>query len=87
MALVAADMSKAATMISKANYAGEEGSLRMAASAFDNILRFSDEAGVNRGGSESLVTLVKRAIDAGYGRDEFPAVFEALRTRKKTRPD
>ncbi|MBV8135995.1 MAG: NAD(P)-dependent oxidoreductase [Deltaproteobacteria bacterium] len=82
MPILAADMLKAAAMIPKANYAGEV-SLQVAASAFGNILRFSDEAGVDRAGSESLVTLVKRAIDAGYGGDEFPAVFEVLRTRKR----
>jgi len=86
MALVAADMLKAAAMIPKANYAGEA-SLQVAASAFSNILRFSDEAGVDRAGSDLLVALVKRAIDAGYGGDEFPAIFEVLRIRKKTRPD
>jgi 3-hydroxyisobutyrate dehydrogenase-like beta-hydroxyacid dehydrogenase len=82
MPILVADMLKAAAMIPKANYAGEA-SLQVAASVFSNILRFSDEAGVDRAGSESLVTLVKRAIDAGYGGDEFPAVFEVLRTRKK----
>ena len=87
MPILDADRSKAARMISNANYAGEEASLQVGASAFNNILRFSDEAGVDRAGSDSLVTLVKRAIDAGYGGDEFPAIFEVLRTRKKTRSD
>jgi 3-hydroxyisobutyrate dehydrogenase-like beta-hydroxyacid dehydrogenase len=87
MPILAADMSKAARMISNANYAGDEASLQVCASAFANILRFSDEAGVNRAGSELLVSLVKRAIASGYGGDEFPAVFEVLRKKKNLKTD
>jgi 3-hydroxyisobutyrate dehydrogenase-like beta-hydroxyacid dehydrogenase len=83
MPILAADMLKATRMISTSNYAGEA-SLEVAASAFGNVLRFSDEAGVNRAGSELLVGLVKRAIDSGYGGDEFPAVFEVLRKSKSS---
>jgi hypothetical protein len=70
-------------MISKSNYAGEEPSLEISASAFGNIVRFSDDAGVNRAASELLLSLVKRAIDSGYAGDEFQAVFEVLRKKKK----
>jgi hypothetical protein len=70
-------------MISKSNYAGEEASLEISASAFGNIVRFSDDAGVNRAASELLVSPVKRAINSGYAGDEFQAVFEVLRKKKK----
>jgi 3-hydroxyisobutyrate dehydrogenase-like beta-hydroxyacid dehydrogenase len=83
MPILAADMLKATRMISKSNYAGEEASLEISASAFGNIVRFSDDAGVNRAASELLVSLVKRAIDSGYAGDEFQAVFEVLRKKKK----
>jgi hypothetical protein len=46
-------------------------------------VRFSDDAGVNRAASELLLSLVKRAIDSGYAGDEFQAVFEVLRKKKK----
>jgi 3-hydroxyisobutyrate dehydrogenase-like beta-hydroxyacid dehydrogenase len=82
MALVAADAPKTISMISRSNYAGEEASLEVCGKAVGNVLRFSDEAGVNRAGSELLVSLMKRAIDSGYGGDEFPAVFEVLRKKK-----
>jgi 3-hydroxyisobutyrate dehydrogenase-like beta-hydroxyacid dehydrogenase len=82
MAIIAGDSLKAAKMISKSNYAGHEASLEVCASAFGNILRFSDEAGVHRAGSELLVSLVKGAIASGYGGHEFPAVFEVLCKKK-----
>jgi hypothetical protein len=46
--ILAADMLKATRMISKSNYMGEEASLEISVSAFGNIVRFSDDAGVNR---------------------------------------
>jgi len=82
ISLLAADTSKAVGMISASNYAGEEASLEVCGKALGNVLRFSDEAGVNRASSELLVELVKRAIDSGYSGDEFPAVFEVLRKKK-----
>ena len=84
MPIIAADTLKAAGMISKSNYAGEEASLEISASALGNIVRFSDDTGVNRAAGELLVSLVKRAIDSGYAGDEFQAVFEVLRKKKKT---
>jgi 3-hydroxyisobutyrate dehydrogenase-like beta-hydroxyacid dehydrogenase len=83
MSLLGADTSKAVGMISRSNYGGEEASLEVDGKALDNVLRFSDEARVNRASIELLVGLVKRAIDSGYGGDEFPAVFEVLRKSKK----
>ncbi len=59
MPILAADTLKAIRMISTSNYAGEEASLEVCASAFSNMLRSSDEAGVNRAGTGSLVSLRK----------------------------
>ena len=87
ISLLAADTSKAVGMISTSNYAGEEASLEVCGKALGNVLRFSDEAGVNRASTELLVGLVKRAIDSGYDGDEFPAVFEVLRKKKKLKTD
>ena len=87
MPILAADTLKAAGMISKSKYAGEEASLEVSASAFGNILRLSDEAGVNRAGSELLVSLVKRAIASGHSGEEFPAIFEVMRKSKRSKAD
>jgi 3-hydroxyisobutyrate dehydrogenase-like beta-hydroxyacid dehydrogenase len=86
MPILVADMAKATGMISQRNYVGLEASMAICRAAFGNILRSSDEAGVDRACSEALVSLTKRAIAAGFGGDEFPSLFEVLRKRNTHGP-
>lgn len=81
MPLLIADAAKASDMILRRNYAGSEASMEICAAALGHVRRFSDEAGVDRASIETVVGLAKRAIAAGFGGDEFPAVFEVLRKK------
>lgn len=80
--ILVADTEKASGMILQRGYAGNEASLEICASAFGRILRFGEEAGVDPAHIESLLSLTKRTIAAGYGGDEFPSLFEVLRKKK-----
>jgi 3-hydroxyisobutyrate dehydrogenase-like beta-hydroxyacid dehydrogenase len=79
--ILVADTEKASGMILQHSYAGNEASLEICASAFSRVLRFSDEARVDPAHIESLLSLTKRTIAAGYSDDEFPSLFEVLRKK------
>ena len=68
-------------MIGEGSYAGSEASLDLHATAIGHILELSRENGIDSAYPECMSEHFRRAIDAGHGQDELPALFEVLREK------
>ena len=68
-------------MIHKGNYAGAEATLDIHAAAFAHIRAFTHETGVDRALADCLSGYFTRAVAAGHGQAELPAVFESFRKK------
>lgn len=66
-------------MIHKANYEGSEGALITHAAALAHISQLIHETGVDRALTDCLSAYFAKAVAAGHGQDELPAVFEGFR--------
>jgi 3-hydroxyisobutyrate dehydrogenase-like beta-hydroxyacid dehydrogenase len=65
-------------MIQKGNYEGEEGAIVTHAAALAHINQLTREAGVNPSLAECLSGYFAKAVEAGHGHLELPAVFECF---------
>ena len=75
-------------MIHKGNYAGAEAALDTHAAAFAHIREFTHESGVDRALVDCLSSYFTRAVAAGHGQAELPAVFESFRKKaRKAKPE
>ena len=68
-----------AEMIQKGSYEGEEATNVTHAAALAHINQLTREAGVNPNLAVCLAEYLNKAIDAGHGQHELPAVFECFR--------
>lgn len=66
-------------MINKGSYEGAEAALDTHAAALAHVSQLSRETGVDRAYVDCLLGYAKKAVAAGHGRDELPAVFECFR--------
>lgn len=79
---VAADtMQLSVGMIQKGNYEGSEAALVTHAAALAHISQLIHETGVDRALADCLSGYFAKAVAAGHGQDELPAVFECFRKR------
>jgi 3-hydroxyisobutyrate dehydrogenase len=46
-------------------------------------LRFAQEAGLFLHGADNAKEIIKKAIDAGYGKEYFPALAKVIAGKKK----
>lgn len=80
--VVADTMQLSVGMINKDNYEGSEATLVTHAAALEHIGRLIQETGIDRALIDCLSNYFAKAVAAGHGQHELPAVFEAIRTHQ-----
>lgn len=68
-------------MIDNGNYEGSEAAIVTHAAALAHISQLIHETGVDRALTECVSGYFTKAVAAGHGQDELPAVFECFRKR------
>lgn len=76
--LVAITSDAAKPMVKSGNYSGDQCSLETHVGAIKHIVALNKDAGISTALPQHLYDAYKKAIDAGYGKDELPAVYATL---------
>lgn len=74
-------MQTSAKMINEGSYKGSEAALDTHAAVLLHLSQLSRETGVDRAYVDCLLGYAKKAVAAGHGQDELPAVFECFRKK------
>ena len=81
--VVAETLQLSVNMIDQGSYEEGEGTLVTHAAALAHVSKLLQETGVDRSLADCLSGYFARAVAAGHGQDELPAVFESFRKPRK----